>query len=125
MLYEVITLIFTNARKVWRYNTRGDYWVMDMDGRRLRKLGGDAPPSTLMFAKFSPDGNRVGYVRERNIYVEDLRDGNIVRLTADGSETIVNGTSDWVYEEELDLRDGFRWSPDGSKIAYWQSYNFV
>ncbi len=113
-------LIFTNTRKVWRANTRGDYWVMDLDGRRLRKLGGDAPPSALMFAKFSPDGNRVGYVRERDIYVEDLRNGNIVRLTADGSETIVNGTSDWVYEEELGLRDAFRWSPDGSKIAYWQ-----
>ena len=113
-------LIFTNTKKVWRRNTRGDYWVLDMKQDRLHQLGGDAALSTLMFAKFSPDGNRVGYVRERNIYVEDLRNGEITPITKDGSETIVNGTSDWVYEEEFGLRDGFRWSPDGTKIAYWQ-----
>jgi dipeptidyl-peptidase-4 len=113
-------LIFTNTRKVWRRNTRGDYWVLDMKSWEPQKLGGDARPSTLMFAKFSPDGKRVGYVREKNLYVQSLLDGEIIQLTSDGSDTIVNGTSDWVYEEEFGLRDGFRWSPDGSKIAYWQ-----
>ena len=73
-----------------------------------------------MFAKFSPDGGRVAYVREHNLYVEDLADGRITQLTRDGSRTIINGTFDWVYEEELNLRDGFRWSPDGRRIAYWQ-----
>jgi dipeptidyl-peptidase 4 len=87
----------------------------------LRKLGGNqAKPSTLMFAKFSPDGGRVAYVRENNLYVESLDDGGITQLTRDGSRTIINGTFDWVYEEELSLRDGFRWSPDGARIAYWQ-----
>ena len=86
----------------------------------LRKLGDGGPPSTLMFAKFSPDGSKVAYVRFNNIYVEDLESGEIARLTADGSEKIINGTSDWVYEEEFDLRDAFRWSPDGKRIAYWQ-----
>jgi dipeptidyl-peptidase 4 len=114
-------LVFTNSRKVWRQNTRGDFWSLDLSTWRLRKLGGpEAKPSTLMFAKFSPDGGRVAYVREHNLYVEDLGDGRITQLTRDGSPTIINGTFDWVYEEELNLRDGFRWSPDGRRIAFWQ-----
>ncbi|MGC1684014.1 MAG: S9 family peptidase [Candidatus Acidiferrales bacterium] len=113
-------LIFTNTRRVWRRNTRGDYWIFDLSTKNLRKLGGDAPASTLMFAKFSPDGNKVAYVRENNIYVEDVASGTITPITRDGSEKIINGTSDWVYEEELDIHDAYRWSPDGKRIAYWQ-----
>jgi dipeptidyl-peptidase-4 len=113
-------LIFTNTKRVWRDNTRGDYWVLDVASGSLRRIGGGSPESSLMFAKFSPDGSRVAYVRANNIHVEDLADGRTVALTRDGSETTINGTSDWVYEEELSLRDGFRWSPDGRRIAYWQ-----
>ncbi|HTO93275.1 MAG TPA: DPP IV N-terminal domain-containing protein, partial [Bacteroidota bacterium] len=114
-------LIFANSRRVWRRNTRGDYWVLGIADGTLRKLGGpDAPASSLMFAKFSPDGRRVAYVRGNNIYAEEIATGNIVQLTHDGSTTIINGTFDWVYEEEFDCRDGFRWSPDGAHIAYWQ-----
>ena len=134
-------LVFTNTRKVWRQNTRGDYWVLDVTGGSPKKLGGPAPEASLMFAKFSPDATRVAYVRQNNIYVERLDTGAIVQLTKDGTApasatatagqasvawapatagTIVNGTSDWVNEEELDIRDGFRWSPDGRRIAYWQ-----
>ena len=113
-------LIFTNSQRVWRQNTRGDFWVLELGSGKLTRLGGGGKASTLMFAKFSPDGSRVGYVRENNLYVEKLADGSITSLTADGSRTIINGTFDWVYEEELDLRDGWRWSPDGKAIAYWQ-----
>jgi len=113
-------LVFTESERVWRENTRGDYWVLDLTSHQLRKLGGDAPKSTLMFAKFSPDGRRVAYVRQNDLYVEDVANGAITRLTSDGSRTMINGTFDWVYEEELSLRDGFRWSPDGKSIAYWQ-----
>ena len=113
-------LVFTNSKRVWRTNTRGDYWVLDRAGRELRKLGGAAAPSTLMHAKFSPTGLKVAYVRENNIYVEDLVDGGITRLTDSQSPDLINGTFDWVYEEEFTLRDGFRWSPDGNWIAYWQ-----
>jgi dipeptidyl-peptidase-4 len=114
-------LVFTNSQKVWRENTRGDFWALDLASGSPRKLGGAAAkPSTLMFAKFSPDGGRVAYVRENNLYVENLADGGITQLTRDGSRTVINGTFDWVYEEELGLRDGFRWSPDGKRIAYWQ-----
>src|SRR6266542_3477235 len=113
-------LIFTNTKKVWRRNTRGDYWVLDVASGALKKMGGSAPESTLMFAKFSPDGSRVAYVRANNICVEPIGGGPIIPVTSDGSQTLINGTSDWVYEEELDVRDGFRWSPDGKQIAYWQ-----
>jgi dipeptidyl-peptidase-4 len=113
-------LIFTNSERVWRDNTRGDFWVLDLAAWTLSKLGGAAKPSTLMFAKLSPSGDRVAYVCENDIYVEALADHNIVRLTNDGSRTIINGTTDWVYEEELGLRDAFRWSPDGTRLAYWQ-----
>ena len=113
-------LIYTNSQRVWRQNTRGDYWLVDTTSWSLRKLGPGAKPSTLMFATFSPDGRRVAYVRERNLYVETVADGQVTQLTSDGSPTIVNGTFDWVYEEELSLRNGFRWSPDGARIAFWQ-----
>ncbi|HYE57180.1 MAG TPA: S9 family peptidase, partial [Rhodothermales bacterium] len=113
-------LIYTNSARVWRANTRGDYWVLDLDNGRLRQLGVGRPASSLMFAKFSPQGDRVAYVSRNNLYVEDLATGRITPITTDGSETIINGTFDWVYEEEFGLRDGFRWSPDGTKLAYWQ-----
>lgn len=113
-------LIFTNSQRVWRQNTRGDYWVLDLANKSLKRLGGDGPEATVMFAKFSPDATRVGYVRANDLYVEGLADGAITRLTSDGSARRSNGTSDWVYEEEFGLRDAFRWSPDGRSIAYWQ-----
>ena len=113
-------LLFTNSKRVWRTNSRGDYWVLDRSSRELFKLGGSAAPSTLMFAKFAPDGQSVAYVRERNIYLQDLRNRRITALTTNASPTVINGTFDWVYEEEFGLRDGFRWSPDGRFIAFWQ-----
>ena len=113
-------LIFTNSKKVWRQNTRGDYWVLDTVNGKLIKLGGDAPASTLMFAKFSPQGDRVGYVHDSDLYIQNVDDGKITRLTSDGSHTLINGTSDWVNEEEFSLRDCWRWSPDGRSIAFWQ-----
>ena len=114
-------LIFTNTRRVWRYNTRGDYWLLNLETRKLQQLGKSVERTTMMFAKFSPDGTKVAYESKYNIYVEDLATGRIAQITHDGGGNIINGTFDWVYEEELDCRDGFRWSPDGKNIAYWQS----
>ncbi|MBL8751109.1 MAG: DPP IV N-terminal domain-containing protein [Planctomycetes bacterium] len=114
-------LVFTDSERVWRQNTRGEYFVVDVAGEAApRRLGGDLPKSSLMFAKWSPKGDRVAFVSGNDLWVEAVADGKRTRLTKDGSKTVINGTFDWVYEEEFDCRDGFRWSPDGSSIAYWQ-----
>jgi dipeptidyl-peptidase-4 len=113
-------LIYNNSKKVWRYDTKGDYWVLNLVDKKLQKLGSGKPSSSLMFAKFSPDANKVAYVSQYNIYVEDLSTSKITALTKNGTRKLINGTFDWVYEEEFFCRDGFRWSADGKKIAYWQ-----
>lgn len=113
-------LIYTNSKKVWRYDTRGDYWVLNLQDHSLKQLGKSLPASSLMFAKFSPDNSKVAYVSNHNIYVEDLASGTITPLTTDGTDRLINGTFDWAYEEEFGCRDGFRWSPDSKSIAYWQ-----
>ncbi len=113
-------LIFNNTARVWRYNTKGDYWVFNAVGKTWRQVGKGRPAQSLMFAKFSPDGTQIAYVSEQNLYVENLKTGISKSLTTDGHRRLINGTFDWVYEEEFACRDGFRWSPDGKKIAFWQ-----
>ena len=99
-------LIFTNSQPVWRQNNRGDYWLLDRASGKLQKLGGpEAKPSTLLFAKFSPDGGRIGYVRENNLYVENLATGAITQVTTDGAR--LSSTA---------LRLGVR---GGTRLARW------
>ena len=113
-------LLFTNTKKVWRLNTKGDYWVFNFKTNALTQIGKSLAPSSLMFAKFSPDGNTIAYVSENNLYSEDYASGDIQPLTNNGTVSLINGTFDWAYEEEFACRDGFRWSPDSKSIAYWQ-----
>ena len=117
---QSLLLIYTNSKRVWRNNTRGDYWVLDRAAGQLKQLGGEIPPSTMMFAKFSPSGKQIAYVHDNDVYVEDLLNSTIQKVTKRASDAIINGTTDWVYEEELGLRDAFMWSPDGKRIAFWQ-----
>ena len=117
---ESKVLIFAYAKRVWRSNTRGDYWVYDLSTQKLIKLGAKFPPSSLMFAKFSKGNDRVAYVHNFNLYIEDFETKEITQLTSDGNGEIINGTFDWAYEEEFGKRDGFLWSPDASLISFWQ-----
>ena len=113
-------LVFTNSSRVWRTNSKGDYWVYDFTTKQLKQIGSTFPASSLMFAKFSNDNRYVAYVQGFNIYKEDFTTGEITALTKDGTGDIINGTFDWVYEEEFGIRDGFLWSPDANYIAFWQ-----
>ena len=127
-------LIFTQSVKVWRYNTRGDYWVYDFKKNEIQKLGRNMSSSSLMFAKFSPNEGFVAYVSKEksesgirssstsvNIYLESLDDRTIKKLTSsNGTKKLINGTFDWVYEEEFGCRDGFIFNEDGTRIAFWQ-----
>lgn len=113
-------LLYTHATRVWRINTRGNYWVFDLKSNELKKIGKGRPDRSLMFAKFSPDGSDVAYVSDYNVFVENLSNGEIRQLTTDGTRKFINGTFDWVYEEEFACRDGIRWSSDGKSVLYWQ-----
>ena len=111
-------LIFTNSVQVWRQNTKGEFFVWELNRRRLTPVS--TQPGLQQFAKFSRDGRLVGFVRDNNLFVTDLRSGRETQLTHDGDENVINGATDWVYEEELGLRDAFRFSPDGRRIAFWR-----
>ncbi|MFA7116792.1 MAG: DPP IV N-terminal domain-containing protein, partial [Bacteroidales bacterium] len=114
-------LIYTNSKRVWRQDTRGDYWVLDMNTDELFQVGEGLEESRLMYAKFNDQGTKIAFVYYNNIYVEDLATKEVKPLTIDGDDIIINGNFDWVYEEELHQHDGFRWAPDGKTIAFWQS----
>jgi dipeptidyl-peptidase-4 len=113
-------LLYTDSERVWRLNTKGYYYVYDLPTGRVSAIAPRAD-GFQMFAKFDPAGRRVAFVRDRDLWVTDVTTGAVRRLTDTGSEGgIINGTFDWVYEEEFGLRDGFRWSPDGDHIAFFQ-----
>lgn len=113
-------LIFTNTARVWRYNTRGDYYLLNRQTGQLRQVGAKQPAQSLLYAKLSPDGKRVAYVSKNNLYSEEVATGKVTQLTTDGTRKRINGTFDWAYEEEFGCRDGFRWSPDSKQVLYWQ-----
>jgi dipeptidyl-peptidase 4 len=113
-------LLYTDSKRVWRRNTKGFYYVYNTDTQELTPVA-RRDDGYQMFAKFNPDATKVAFVRKRNLFVVDLRTGTETALTTDGADgSIINGTFDWVYEEEFGLRDGFRWSPDGRHIAFYK-----
>src|SRR5208282_2389913 len=119
-----VMLFATNPRGVMIRKTAYDYWVLALVGPSHKlphwhKLAPNAPDG-ILYAKLSPDGTHAAYVRDNNIYVEDILLGSVKQLTDDGSPTILNGASDWVYEEEFGLADAFSWSPDSRQIAYFR-----
>jgi len=112
-------LIATNTVRFRRYEPLADYWLLNLANAELRQVGTGKKASSLMYAKFSPDSSSVAYLYLNNIYLESIDGKHTKQLTHDGSDLIVNGTGDWVNEEELSLRDGFKWSPDSKSLCYW------
>ncbi len=103
-----------------RNNPVGDYWLLDAAGGGLHPLGRGLSAPGLLYAEFSPDGKSVAYVHQNNLYVEPVQGGARRQLTSDGNALRLNGRADVAYEEEFSLGKAFAWSPDSSRIAYWQ-----
>ncbi len=114
-------ILFVSAPPDKQYLSRltpaGNFFLYDIPSKKISKITDVSTPQYNQ--KFSPDGKKIGYVRENNIYIYDLALLKETQLTSDGAEHILNGKFDWVYEEEFGISDGWSWSPDGSKIAYW------
>ncbi len=113
-------LIYTDSAPVWRFPTKGYYYLYDFATQKLTPIS-SREKGYQMFAKLSANGRHVAFVRDRNLFAVELASMKETQLTFDGSDgKIINGTTDWVYEEEFGLRDGWAWSPDGRYIAFLQ-----
>lgn len=111
-------LIATATEYIYRYSSVSEFYIWEFDRKNLSRLslGGKQ-----RLATFSPTGNKVAFVRDNNLIVTHLDQNIEVQVTLDGKQgSIINGTTDWVYEEEFAITKGFEWSPDGNKIAYYR-----
>jgi dipeptidyl-peptidase-4 len=110
-------LFATETEKIYRYSSKSIYYVYQIRNKKLIQLSEDK----VMYATFSPDGSQVAYVKDNNIYITDLNSMEETAVTTDGViNSVINGATDWVYEEEFGLVRAFFWSPDGQKIAFYR-----
>lgn len=105
-------------KEIWRHSRQAPFYLYEVDSENITALGNNHPG--LRNVKLSPDGTKVGFVKDHNIYVTIFETNEEVKITSDGDKNILNGEFDWVYEEEFGIADGWRWSPDGNKIAFWR-----
>ncbi len=111
-------LLTAGSERIYRYSSRGHNYIYDRDKRITIPLSEEAKQ---IYPKFSPDGKKVAYVRDNNLYVFDIDSRKTKAITTDGKwNYIINGMSDWVYEEELVLTRAFEWSPNSKNIAYYK-----
>lgn len=110
-------LLATNLKSIYRYSFEATYFLFDLKTKQLKPLDSINQPQTL--AEYSPDGRMISYIHNNNLYIKNLETDKVTRLTDDGSKNeIINGTTDWVYEEEFSLIKGYSWSPDSKLIAF-------
>ncbi|MCB0477689.1 MAG: S9 family peptidase [Crocinitomicaceae bacterium] len=116
---ETKLLLATNIQSIYRRSFTAKYYIYDTKTKKLDELSGNPNPEQL--AEFSPDGTKVAFVRDNNLFYKDLASGKELIVTKDGRKNaIINGTADWVYEEEFAITKGFYWSSDSKKIAYYR-----
>ena len=111
-------LLGTNIQSIYRHSQKGDYFVYDFNAKKSIKLKGNG---NVRLPDFSPNSNKIAYLRDNNLYVCDLSNNSELQITKDGEQNkIINGSTDWVYEEEFGFTKAFFWSPDGKYIAYYR-----
>jgi dipeptidyl-peptidase-4 len=113
---EARIILATDTEPIYRHSTRAFFYIFDRDSRTLTPV---QPDGKHRLATLSPDGQRVAYVMANNLYIKNLLNGEVTQVTTDGeANRIINGATDWVYEEEFGEDRGFYWSPDGRRIAF-------
>jgi len=114
---ESKVLLTTQTEGIYRHSFSAIYYMLDLATNELQALDETRQPQTL--AEYSPDGKKVSYVHKNNLYIKDIASGKVTQVTADGKNNeIINGTTDWVYEEEFAIIKGYGWSPDSKHIAF-------
>ena len=114
---EKLLLLSTETEKIYRYSSKSAYYIYNIFTDKLKKLTDDK----VMYATFSPTGEKVAYVFDNNLYIKNIRSEKITQVTTDGKKNhIINGASDWVYEEEFALVRSFEWSKNGDYLAYYK-----
>ena len=114
---DKLMLLTTETESIYRYSKRAIYYVFNIHNNKLKQIS----ENKIRYATFSPDGSKVAYVFGNNLFIKNLKNGQETQVTSDGKKNhIINGASDWVYEEEFKLVKGFSWSADGKKIAYYK-----
>ena len=110
-------LLATQTKNIYRHSSKSIYYIYNIHTDKLQKLRDEK----VMYATFSPDGEKVAYVLDNNLFIQNVKSGKITQVTTDGKKNhIINGASDWVYEEEFALVRSFEWAPDGEHIAYYK-----
>ena len=105
----------TNIEPIYRHSTRGIFYVYDLESKELQKISGEA----IQEPTLSPNGEKVAFVKENNLFVKDLSSEEITQVTTDGEKNkIINGITDWVYEEEFSFVQAYEWNKTGEKIAF-------
>jgi len=111
-------LLGTEKNQIYRHSFTAQYYIFNQKHQQIKKLSDNG---AQRLATFSPDGSKIGFVRDNNLFYKDLQTGKEVQITDDGKYNhIINGTTDWVYEEEFAFTQGFHWSPDGDKMAFYK-----
>ena len=109
-------LFITNRKAIYRHSFYADYYIYDLKTKKAEKL---TPGGAEQLATFSPDAQKIAFIRANNIFIKNLNSGDIEQITSDGKiNEIINGAPDWVYEEEFGYNKAFAWAADGQKLAY-------
>jgi dipeptidyl-peptidase-4 len=110
-------LLWTAPKAIYRRSFEAFYYLFDLKSKQLEALDADHAPQTL--AEYSPDGKKVSFIHGNDIFIKDLSSGKVQKITTDGKRNkIINGTTDWVYEEEFAITKAYGWSPDSRYLAF-------